>query len=362
MKDSTGGSAAAGPLPFATRDLPGVPALFKAVPEDFRVDELPAYLPSGEGEHVFVRVEKRGRDTREVVAELSRALRFPERDVGVAGLKDRHAVTTQWLSLARIDPAEALTLAGEGWRVLEAARHGNKLRTGHLRGNRFRILLRGVDEAGAVRANAIAEALRQRGLPNYFGPQRFGRSGDNAEVGRLLLLGKDDPRARRALRDHRMRRFLVSAFQSGIFNRVLAARLEEGTWATPLEGDVLQKLPAGGLFVCAEPSVDLPRVASFECSITGPLPGAKVRPSPVGEPARLEDAILAETGVGPEHLAASRDAMGARRALRLPLALSIEREDNGIRLEFELPPGTYATSVIRELTKAGPPPELDGAG
>ncbi len=348
-------------LPYVTSEFPGVPALFKAIPEDFRVDEIPAYLPSGEGEHLFLLVEKRGRNTREVVAAIARALRIKERDVGVAGQKDRHAVTTQWISVAGVEAPRALDLEGDGFRILEAKRHGNKLRTGHLRGNRFRIRLRGVDEAAALRIQAIAHALEQRGLPNFYGPQRFGRHGDNAEIGRLLLLGDDsDPRLQRARRDPGLRRFLVSAFQSAVFNEVLAQRLADGSWDRPAIGDVLQKLPTGGPFVCDDPVADLPRVRSFECSITGPIPGARVHPVPGGAIAEMEDAILARHGVGIEHLSRSRDAHGSRRALRLPMHLTSEADEEGIVLDFELPAGAYATTVIREITKGDLPPELDG--
>lgn len=346
-------------LPYATADLPGTTGLAKVVPEDFRVDEIPAYLPGGSGEHLFLLVEKRGRNTREVVRDIARALKVSEREIGVAGQKDRHAVTTQWISVPGVPPERAQGLEGEGFRVLEAKLHGNKLRTGHLKGNRFRIRLRGVDEAGAERARAIATALSERGLPNFYGPQRFGRFGDNAEVGKLLLLGVDKPRTRRALRDRTSRRFMISAFQSDVFNRVLAERMHDGSWIRPMVGDVIQKLASGGLFTCEDPAADGPRIASFECSITGPMPGRKVRPSPTGEPGALEARILGETGVTMEHLAKSPDAEGARRALRLPISVGVEHDAEGLVLDFELPPGAYATTVIRELTKGDVPAELD---
>ncbi len=345
-------------LPYVTPDLPGTGGIAKVVPEDFRVDELPAYLPCGEGEHTFLHVEKRGRNTREVVADLARMLGVSEREAGVAGQKDRHALTTQWVSLPGVAPEKAAGLEGPGFRVLEARRHGNKLRTGHLRGNRFELRLRGTDAEGLARARAVGDALAVRGLPNYYGPQRFGRFGDNGEVGRLLLLGADDPRVRR-VRDRTQRRFLISAFQSEVFNRVLATRVADGTWAAPLEGDVLQKLPAGGSFVCEDPAADAPRVASFELSITGPMPGRKVRPAPRGAPAELEARVLAETGVTAEHLARTSDAEGTRRALRLPLALDVREDDEGLLLSFELPPGAYATVVLREIVKGELPTGLE---
>lgn len=347
-------------LPYVTADLPGTGGLVKAAPEDFRVDEIPAYLPSGQGEHLYLHVEKRGRNTREVVQALAKALSVSEREVGVAGQKDRHALTTQWISVLGGSLEKARDLSGEGFRVLAADLHGNKLRLGHLKGNRFEIRLRGVREGAVEAARAVADTLRQKGLPNFYGPQRFGRFGDNAEVGRLLLLGVDDPRARRAMRDRSQRRFLISAFQSEIFNRTLARRLSDGSWDRPQEGDVLQKLGSGGLFVCEDPAADTPRVASFECSITGPMPGSRVRPSPTGAPAALEESILAETGVGPEELARSRDAEGARRAFRLPVDVEVEAAGDDLIVRFDLPPGTYATTVLREIVKGDLPRDLDG--
>lgn len=357
-------------LPFLTSDLGAIEGRFKTVPEDFQVDEVPIYLPSGSGEHLFLLVEKEGRNTMEVASEIARALGAHPKDVGVAGQKDRQARTTQWISVPSKDRDAALALQGEGYRILEAAFHGNKLRTGHLRGNRFQIRLRGLAEGDFPRLRAILDALEARGLPNAYGSQRFGSSGENAEQGRRLLVG-DAPKAARH-RNPKLRRFLVSAFQSEVFNRVLGERMRRGTWDEPQEGDVLVRLESGGLFLCASPEEDRPRVESFECSVTGPLPGAKMWPRPEGEPAALEEEILAQTGVTAAHLAAaSRDAPGARRPLRIPIRVEAEEEavvepqdaaasgpdasggvERSTLLRFELPAGSYATAVLRELFKA----------
>src|SRR5262245_5302680 len=172
---------------LATRDLPGTGGLHKATPEDFIVDELPAYAPSGEGTHTFLRIEKRGLTTADAVARLARALDVQPKDAGTAGQKDRQALTRQWISLPGVDPERALALTVEGVRVLEAARHGHKLRTGHLAGNRFTLTLRGVVPDGLARARAIVEWLATHGMANYFGQQRFGARGDNAARGKQLL-------------------------------------------------------------------------------------------------------------------------------------------------------------------------------
>lgn len=353
------------PLPYVTSALPGCGGAAKVAPEDFRVDERPLYPASGEGPHTFLRLQKRGLDTRELIREVARACRVAERDVGCAGLKDRFALTTQWLSVPDVDPARAIERLpaalpeGPGFALLEALRHGNKLRTGHLAGNDFTLRLRGVPEGGLARAQAIAAALASSGLPNFYGPQRFGRAGDNAEVGAALLAGRDDPRARRMGKDRRLRRLAISALQSEVFNRVLARRLQDGSWRRALAGDVLLKVQNGAPFVCVDPSVDDPRVAAFECSPSGPLPGGRQRPRPEGVVAAMEAEALASLGVDEAQLAAEPDAPGARRPLAIPLSLAIEPCEDGLTLRFGLPAGSYATVVLRELLKAEPDAALD---
>jgi tRNA pseudouridine13 synthase len=336
------------PLPLVTADLPGSGGAVRASPEDFRVDEIPAYLPSGAGTHLYLRVEKRGRTTREVVRALAHALGVPDRDAGYAGMKDKAAVTTQWLSfpVAR-DPAPA-ALDGPGLRVLEVSRHGNKLRPGHVRANVFSILVRGGD---AGRARAAAEALAARGLPNFFGPQRFGSEGRNAEVGRALLRGEDAPEVRRAARDRFLRRLSISAYQALLFNRWLAERMADGLFAAALAGDVMKKLDSGGLFTCEDPAADGPRVARFELSPAGPMFGHKLRAA-AGEALAREERVLAADGMSLAAFArGGGEAEGTRRAARLPARIEIAEEGSGYRARFELPKGSYATVVLRELVK-----------
>ncbi|HYQ80690.1 MAG TPA: tRNA pseudouridine(13) synthase TruD, partial [Anaeromyxobacteraceae bacterium] len=259
------------------------------------MEEIPAYPPQGSGPHLWLLVEKRGLTTREVVRSLAGALSVPEREAGFAGLKDKQAVTTQWLSFPVARDPDPAALGGEGFRVLQASRHQNKLRTGHLRGNRFRVVVRGGDLA---RGRAAAEALAFRGLPNFYGPQRFGAEGDNAEVGRTLLLGRlDDPRVRRAGRDRFLRRLCISAYQSLLFNRWLAERIADGLFARALPGDVMRRLPAGGFFVCEAPEAEQPRLDRFEISPAGPMFGHKLPPA-AGEAAAREARLLQAEGIG----------------------------------------------------------------
>lgn len=330
--------------PRLTAAIPPCGGGFKLSPEDFEVEELPAYLPSGAGEHLYLWLEKRGRDTREVVRALAQALGFDEGEVGVAGMKDRQALTRQLLSIPARAEAKLGAFALEGVRVLWARRHGNKLRTGHLRGNRFRLRLRSVKDLGAARASF--EVLVREGAPNYFGEQRFGRAGDNAELGKALLLGQRlEQRA-----DRFQRKLYLSAFQSRLFNRALAERVTAGTLSEALLGDVLRKEETGGLFQCAEPEVDAPRVAAFEVSPAGPLFGPEMTPAG-HEVAAFETRLLEEEGVKSEDFQRGRgETQGARRPYRIRLLEpSFEPEGDELRLAFDLPRGAYASEVLREL-------------
>jgi tRNA pseudouridine13 synthase len=341
------------PLPFVTTELPGSGGVVRHTPEDFQVDEVPAYLPSGAGSHLYLRIEKRGRTTRDAVRTLAHALGVPERDAGWAGMKDRDAVTTQWLSFpaTKEDPDPA-SLAAPGLRVLEVSRHGNKLKAGHVRANRFAIAVRGGDLA---RAAAAAEALAARGLPNFFGPQRFGVEGRNAEVGRALLLGEATPEAKRAKRDRFLRRLSLSAYQSSLFNRWLAERMADGLFATAVAGDVLKKLDTGGLFTCEDAAVDGPRVACFEVSPAGPMFGHKLRPA-AGDALAREARLLAAEGIALADFArGGGETEGTRRPARLRVAVELEplpAPEDGYLARFELPKGSYATVVLRELMKS----------
>jgi len=345
-------------LPYLTSALPGVGGVLRSVDEDFVVDEEPAYLPSGAGDHVFVRIEKRGLTTPQAARAIADALGARERDVGVAGMKDRRAVTTQWLSLPPpVTPEAARALALPGVRVLEAARHPHKLRTGHVRYNRFRIRVRGLPAGGAPalarRAGEILEQLaRPPGAPNWYGEQRFGRDGDNAARGRELISG-----ARRPGRDRRMDRLMISALQSELFNAWLAARIADGLYRSAIAGDVLHKR-GGGLFDCAEPEVDEARLRAGEVVATGPMFGDRMRRPAEGTPAAArEAAILDAAGLPPDGFARVRAlAEGTRRDAAVPLAeLAATAADDGtLEVAFALPGGAYATAIMREVMKLDP--------
>lgn len=334
-------------LPYLTSALPGIGGVLRTVPEDFIVDEIGAYSPAGTGDHVFVRIEKRGLTTAQAVQRIARALGVGERDVGVAGMKDRHAVTRQWLSLPPpVTPEQATALALDDVRVLEAARHGHKLRTGHVRANRFVLRVRGVAADAEARAKAILEVLaRPPGAPNFYGEQRFGREGDNAARGRELLAGGKPPR------DRKLARLLVSALQSELFNAWLTARMNDGLYARVLAGDVMHKL-GGGMFTCEDAATDEARLAAGELVVTGPMFGDKMRAA-AGDAAAREDAILAAAGLGRDSFASVRAiAEGTRRDASIQVGEpSVTAEGETLEVAFTLPGGAYATTVMREVMK-----------
>ena len=332
-------------LPYLTSELPGIGGILRATDDDFVVDELPAYAPSGTGDHVFVQIEKRDLTTPLAVERIAKALGVPARDVGVAGMKDRHAVTRQWISLpAPVTPEQALALAVDGVAILEASRHGNKLRTGHLRGNSFVVRVRQCSGDVAA-AQAILAALAV-GAPNWYGEQRFGRDGDNAEKGRAIVLGEPPPR------DKRLARLLVSALQSELFNQWLIARLADGFFAHVLAGDVLHKV-GGGMFTCDDPAIDDARLAAGELVVTGPMFGDRMRAA-TGVAGDRESQILAASGLPADAFRNVRAiAEGTRRdamiTIGAPSVTAIAADC--LEVAFTLPSGAYATVVMRELMK-----------
>ena len=221
----------------------------KTTPEDFVVEEIPAYEPCGEGDHLYVRFTKRGLTTDEAASRIARAVGVPMRDVGIAGMKDKVAVTTQTISLpapvkdtADLE-ARVRALSLDGITIGGARRHTNKLRTGHLIGNRFAIVVRGTPPDRAEEVVTSMERVGREGLPNAFGAQRFGREKDNADRARAWLSGRTP-----APRDRRLARLLFSALQSELFNRVLDARVADGTWGTPLVGDLVKRRHSHAFF------------------------------------------------------------------------------------------------------------------
>ncbi len=324
--------------------------------EDFVVVEEPLYPPSGEGTHTFLCVEKRDRTTEQVARELARAAGVSPREVGYAGRKDRHAVTRQWFSLPDIEPARALAFELRDARVLESVRHGHKLKTGHLRANRFEVILRGKRDGGLREAQARAADLVRRGMPNRYGSQRFGRDGDNAARARAILASGRAPRDRRAAR------FLISALQSEVFNALLEERAEH--YDEVELGDLARVEESGGLFWVDDLDREAPRAAAFEISATGPIFGTKMR-VPRGEAWQRELRVFQRFGVPePARLRLPRGirARGTRRPLRVrPTDLEVSELDGGVgmRISCALPSGAYMTVLLELLV--GPVADASGA-
>ena len=253
-------------------------------------------------------------------------------------------MATQWLSVPGLDPAAALALDAEGLRVLEAVPHPHKLRVGRVRANRFDLCVRGVDPSRHARLHEAASDVRARGLPNRFGPQRFGRGGRNVE--RAIALARGEWRER----DRRKARFLFSALQAHVFNAVLDAR------PRPIDevevGDVAQVVASGGLFVVEDLEREQPRAAAFEISATGPIFGPKAKTP--GEPvAERERAVLEALGLDDVAPPPGVRARGDRRAIRVPVPdLEARVEGDDVRLVFTLPSGSYATVLVEALLGA----------
>ncbi|MEM1026180.1 MAG: tRNA pseudouridine(13) synthase TruD [Myxococcota bacterium] len=327
----------------ATEDLPGSGGVLLPVPEDFEVEEALPYPLDGAGPQLFVRIEKRGRTTPEAGRHLAAALDAPA--PSWAGLKDRASIARQWLSLPwpEARPAPEPGPIGDGLSILASTRHGHRLKTGHVKTNRFRIRLRSVPPGGFERARAVAARLAETGLPNRFGRQRFGRREDNVASARAILSG-----ARRRPRDRRLEKLLMSALQAELFNQVLDRRLEDGSWRRARPGDLMKKHDSGGLFVCEDPALDQPRVETQAISPTGPMFGKRMRAAQ-GEVGELETAIWAEGGVQDELRRRLGD--GTRRLLRVPVQVELHPAEEGYWAVFTLPSGSYATVVLDELVK-----------
>lgn len=336
------------PLPYITPGNPGIGGVLKAEAECFVVDEIPLYEPEGEGEHVYLRLARDGWTTRDMQKALARLFRLKAVDVGYAGLKDKQARVTQTFSLALRDTDEeaAARRVRESlpFEVVGTGRHRNKLKSGHLLGNRFRILILDPHEDALGRAEAIRRSLEEQGLPNFYGEQRFGVRGQNVEKGREALTGKGP-------REKWLRKLLLSAYQSALFNAWLVERIRKGWFETLLQGDLAKKTDTGGLFEVEDAEVESERFRERKITYTGPIYGAKMRWA-TGRPGDLEQDVLASRGVSEENLKRAR-LNGSRRVARLFVGdLEIEEHPKGVFFSFSLPKGSYATTLMREFMKS----------
>jgi tRNA pseudouridine13 synthase len=393
---------------FLTAEIPGIGGVIKESPEDFQVWEIPLYTPCGEGEHTFSEIEKRGITTLEALRRIARALDIPEREIGYAGMKDSRGVTGQTFSIPRTAPERLLGLELPGMKVLSAVRHRNKLKLGHLAGNRFLIRVRGVSAEALATAGKVLDILSLRGVPNYFGPQRYGAQGNSHLIGRALLRGDyrgavdaimgdpaqvrderwqaaiaayrrgDREESQRLFPGHcrterdilqrllkrpdawdkalqavhpRLKALYLSAFQSQLFDRLLDERL--AAFDRVMTGDLAWKHENGSCFMVEDADNEAERARTFEISPTGPMFGCKMK-LPAGQPLEMEEALLKSEGLTPAafDLPGGVRLEGERRPLRVPLAgVDLQQDGDGIALRFSLPRGAYATSVLREIMK-----------
>ena len=317
--------------------------------DDFQVEEIPSYQPSGAGEHAWLWIEKRGLSSPELVHRIARHLAVPSKDIGLAGQKDRHAVTRQFVSIPKRFAEHAERLNSEEISVLMVTAHLNKLRTGHLKGNRFRLILR--HPVGTFTENDAAQ-IRERltqlvstGLPNYFGPQRFGHDGNTLADGLRALKG-------RLPKDHwpenhfrTLRRLALSAVQSAVFNLVLAARVTAGTFAVAQPGDVVIRREGIKPYLLPEGADGAGVVPA------GPMPGPEMLAA-TGEIAVMEQAALERIGLtSMDFERFSKLTSGVRRKMvEFPgdVAASLTT-DSAIEVCFTLSAGTYATVVLQNL-------------
>jgi tRNA pseudouridine13 synthase len=341
-------------LPHATAKSLRVLGKIREGAEDFQVDEIPAYAPEGRGDHLFVHFQKTDLSTPDAVHRIAEALGVAADQAGFAGLKDKRAVTSQWASFFGASPEQAASLALPGIEVLTAARHPHKLRTGHLRANRFRLRIRGTQANADVIARTVLDQLVREGSPNYYGEQRFGSAGQNTARARAWIVERGH-----APRSRFDRKLLASVWQADLFNTWLAARLRDGTWRSAVHGDLMRKEDTGGLFTAEDVSEAQGRAERYEISATGPMFGADMR-WPNHAALAQEEALLEGSGLGKERLRDLRTvAPGTRRVARIrPEDVKVELESSDcLRLDLTLPKGAYATVVLRELQK----PEIDDA-
>lgn len=312
---------------------PLYPASLRTRADDFDVTEELGYEFSGDGEHDYLYIEKSGANTEWVSRQLAAHADIPARDVGYAGLKDRHAVTRQWFSVPRWNTPDWQQLDIEGVRLLDLHRHNKKLKRGAHKGNRFRIVLRGaLPEAGAL--DERLQRISAMGVPNYFGEQRFGRGGSNMQLADDWAAGKRLPRHKRSI--------AISAARSFLFNRILDTRVRDGSWNKLVPGDLANLDGSGSVFDVDEVDDELSRRCNeMDIHPAGPLcgdgtPGASV-------PSGHEHWLQALTNAR---------VKSANRSLRLRVSdFEWTSADDSLVLEFALGRGAYATSVVREIAE-----------
>ena len=335
-------------LPYISQDFLGIGGIIKAQPGDFCVEEIPLYPPAGQGKHIYINLTRELWNTHDLVKRLEGMFGLRTGEVGVAGLKDKHARATQTFSLHSptgdaqkiADHMESELSVSINW----VTRHRNRLKRGHLLGNRFQILIRNPHTDGLERAQAIARFLKHVYVPNFYGEQRLGKNYKNALQGLRVFRGKK--KCAPWLRD-----FLLSAYQSALFNIWLKERMERDQFTLISVGDVASKKGSGGLFIVDDECLEQSRLDVGEITYTGPIFGYKMK-NAVGVPGECEQELAIRAGLSPKLLKRAR-LKGSRRTGRFELEnLGILKNSQGIEVSFSLPKGAYATTVLREIMKS----------
>ncbi len=337
--------------------------VFNSSARDFTVEEIPLYDFTGEGEHLVLQVRKKDMTTWEMLDILSNHMGIRRRDIGYAGLKDKHAMTIQYISVMAIHEEKLKAFSHDKIKILSTVRHNNKIRVGHLKGNRFKIRLKKVLGVQKDKLDSVLKWIKTNGVPNYFGNQRFGTDGNNWEDGKKLLDGT------LKMRDRKTREFLMGSYQSYLFNKWLAKRMElnlllekfteeeteqvmnlpkgslKGTKAQAnffklVEGDVMMHYPYGRLFYVEDLATEAKRFESKDIAPAGLLPGKKTQlaQSTAG---LLEAPFVEEMALN-----------GARRYAWVQvteITKNYVEEKAHYELSFVLPKGAYATNVLDVL-------------
>ena len=338
---------------------------FKQSPRDFVVEEIPLYEFSGEGEHLILFVRKKGLSTPEMIGSIARYLGIKNKEIGYAGLKDKHAMTKQYISLHKKYEESLENFNHESIKILSKTYHNNKLRIGHLKGNRFYIRLKKVNPTSATKIDEALKNIQKYGMPNFFGYQRFGNDGDNHILGEKLAKGEAKER------NPRVKKLLINAYQSHLFNLWLSRRLEinkliknfevkelESILNIPqdelkklkmqkhpfklMNGDVMEHYPYGRLFDFDATEHDFERFEQRDISVTGLLCGKK---------ARVASNLAREIEKDYDD---EINADGARR-YGWVFVEDVEGRFNQVEAQYELnftlPKGSYATVLIEEIAK-----------
>jgi tRNA pseudouridine13 synthase len=332
-------------LPFISDALPGIGGTLKARPEHFVVEEILPYPTCGEGEHIYATFRRSGWNTADAARVIQAKLGLKPADAGWGGRKDKTAMVVQTISLrcgvnyplAEIEK----TFTDLPFELLAVERHRNKIKTGHVAANRFTIVVSQPVPDALPRALAIAERLKQTGVPNFYGPQRFGHGMQNVRRGFSLFSSGKKPRKNP---------FMVSVVQSALFNIWLKERMEAGEYKQLLKGDVVKKTDTGGMFTVEDLATESSRFEAGEIVYTGPIYGFKMRTAKDAAGQR-EAAILKPFNLEKEDFRPLRAPGSRRPAILNPADLAIAAVEERLRFTFTLPSGAYATTVMREFMK-----------